>query len=174
MEPNAGQLASAFAAEAGRELTNAVGKIKHCLDQLTDAEVWWRPSESMNSVANLVLHLCGNVRQWIISGVGGVPDTRDRPKEFSERGNTPKAELLRLLEATVAEARQAINRASPAELLRVRTIQSFEGTGLGAVLHSVTHFWGHTQEIIHLTRTRKGDAYQFAWVPKTKEQGAPI
>ncbi|HZT80346.1 MAG TPA: DUF1572 family protein [Gemmataceae bacterium] len=173
MQPDSNELAAAVTAEAAHELASALARVRHCLDQLTDEQVWWRPSESMNSAANLVLHLCGNLRQWVIAGLGGTPDHRDRPREFAERGPIPKAELLRRLEQTVEEARQALGRQTPADLLRVRRIQGFDVTGLRAIFDAVPHFRGHTQEIVHLTRTLKGDAYRFAFVPVGVEQGAP-
>jgi hypothetical protein len=79
--------------EARRQLDNSVARIKHCLDQLDDEQLWWRPKPDMNSIANLILHLCGNVGQWIIAGLSGAPDTRNRPQEFTERSGLPKAAL---------------------------------------------------------------------------------
>jgi hypothetical protein len=79
----ADELAAAVGTEAANELTSALGKIKHCLGQLSDEQVWWRPRPSLNSIGNLILHLCGNVRQWIVGGLGGAADSRDRPAEFS-------------------------------------------------------------------------------------------
>lgn len=172
MPPAAEQVAHSVTTEASKELAAALGKIKHCLGQLSDEQVWWRPSESMNSIGNLMLHLAGNLRQWIVSGVGGADDTRDRPSEFAERGPLPKAELLRRLEAAVSEAQAALSRASAAELLRPRRIQGFDVSGIGAIFDSVPHFRGHTQEIIHLTRSQLGDGYRLAWKPTTAEQGA--
>src|SRR5262245_7522584 len=117
MPPTAEELAASVTAEAGRELSSALARIRHCLDQLTDEQVWWRPAESMNSVANLVLHLSGNLRQWVLAGLGGAPDVRDRPREFAETGTLSKGELQRLLEDTVSEARQVLGRLSAADLL---------------------------------------------------------
>lgn len=78
--------------EAAEELTNALARIEHCLGQLNDQQVWWRSQLSPNSIGNLMLHLYGNVRQWIVSGVGGASDMRPRPAEFAERGPIPKNE----------------------------------------------------------------------------------
>jgi hypothetical protein len=167
-------LSRLIAHELGDELTQALDRLKHCLNQLTDAQVWWRPTAEMNSIGNLVLHLAGNVRQWILAGIGGAKDARFRQGEFDERRQIPKAELLANLEATVAEAKAALAQQTPEEWARVRRIQSFEVSGLGAAVHSVSHFRGHTQEIIHLTRTQLGEKYKFDFVPKTKEQGAAV
>jgi hypothetical protein len=173
MEPTVEQLTQAIAAEAANELTQAAKKITHCLDQLTDEQIWWRPLEEMNSIGNLVLHVCGNLRQWIVSGVGGAPDTRERPREFSERGPIAKAELIRRLSETVQAALAALAAVTPDEMLRPRKIQAFEVTALGAVFHSLPHFRGHAQEIIHQTRVQLGDVYQFAWTPAMPRQGPP-
>ena len=163
----------AYVAASRHRLVESVKKIKHCLDQLTDEQVWWRPNESMNSIANLVLHLCGNVRQWIVSGVGGAPDHRDRPKEFSERNPITKPELSRRLDEVVAQADAVLARLTDQELLEARRIQGFDETPLAAIFDSLTHFQGHTQEIVFITRFQLGDKYKFQWVPTTKEQGAP-
>lgn len=151
------------------ELNDAIEKIAHCLDQLTSEQIWWRPSPSMNSIGNLILHLCGNVRQWITAGVGGAKDIRNRPLEFSERGPLETSELWQRLGATIEEAKSAIANASTAGLVDRRRIQGFDVTGIGAIFHSVAHFRGHVQEIIHLTRSQLGDAYQFDFVPTTPE-----
>jgi hypothetical protein len=169
----ADELARAVGAEAASELASALARITHCLDQLTDDQIWWRPGPDLNSIGNLVLHLCGNVRQWIVAGVGGDPDVRDRPAEFAERGPISKADLLRRLQAVVVEAQAVLARVPAAELVRVRRIQGMDVSALAALWNSVPHFRGHTQEIIHMTRVQRGGAYRFAWAPTTPEQGAP-
>jgi hypothetical protein len=169
----ADELAAAVGTEAANELSSALAKIKHCLGQLSDEQVWWRSRPSLNSIGNLILHLCGNVRQWIVAGLGGAADGRDRPAEFAERGPIPKDELLRKLEAVVEEARVVLARHTARQLLEARRIQGFAVTGLAAIFDSVPHFRGHTQEIVSLTRLQLGDTYKFAWTPTTPEQGAP-
>lgn len=166
------QLAAALTAAANQELANALKRIQHCLDQLTDDQVWWRPAESMNSIGNLILHLEGNLRQWIVAGFGGEKDNRQRPKEFSERGPISKAILLGRFEEAVAKAQEALKKTSAQDLLRKHTIQGFAVNGLEAIFDSVPHFRGHTQEIVHMTRSLLGDAYQFAWTPSTPQEGA--
>jgi len=170
----ADDLATAVVAEPAKELTSALARIKHCLGQLNDEQVWWRSQPSLNSIGNLILHLCGNLRQWIVAGLGGAADSRDRPAEFAERGPLPKEELLRMLEAVLDEAKEVLGRLTAQQLLEARRIQGFDLSGLGAIFDSVPHFRGHTQEIVHMTRLQLGDAYKFAWTPTTPEQGAPI
>jgi len=168
----ADELAAAVGAAAAHELDNALDRIKHCLDQLNDEQVWQRSQPSLNSIGNLILHLCGNLRQWIVAGVGGASDDRNRPAEFAERGLVPILELLRTLEAGANEAKRVLAGVNAQQLAEVRRIQGFDVTGIAAIFDSVPHFRGHTQEIIHMTRLLLGDAYKFAWTPTTPDQGA--
>jgi hypothetical protein len=167
------QLASAIGVESGNELREALQKIVHCLNQLAEEQVWWRPDETQNSIGNLMLHLCGNLRQWIVSGLGGEADERNRPQEFAELGPILKADLLGKLEAAVADSADVLLTLTATEWLRVRRIQGFEVTGLAAVFNTVPHFRGHTQEIIFRTRCLLGRQYEFSWKPSSPEQGAP-
>lgn len=155
-------LRSALTFAINDELDAALDRIRHCLNQLTDEQVWWRPRADMNSVANLVLHLTGNVRQLIVTGVGGAPDDRDRPAEFAARDSLPKAELLRRLTDAVSASKAAVAGASVEALCGPIPVKKYDFTGLQAVVRSVAHFRGHTQEIIHLTRTIQGEKYQYA------------
>jgi hypothetical protein len=167
------ELAAAVGAAAAHELDSALDRIKHCLGQLTDEQMWHRSGPGLNSIGNVLLHLCGNLRQWVVAGVGGAPDVRDRPAEFAERGPIPKQALLDRLEAAVGEAKRVLGGVDARRLVEVRRIQGFDVTGLAAMFDSVPHFRGHTQEIVHMTRLLLGDAYKFAWTPTTPEQGAP-
>jgi hypothetical protein len=148
-------------------------RIRHCVGQLSDEQVWWRPQSGMNSVANLLLHLAGNVRQWMIDGVTGTHNDRDRPQEFAERSAIPKGELLNRLDRTIAEADGIIAKMTDAQLLESRRIQGFDETVLSALMNSLTHYNGHAQEIIYITRMQLGPAYRFYWTPATPEQGVP-
>jgi hypothetical protein len=168
----ADELAAAVGAAAAHELESALSRIQHCLGQLDDGQVWRRPAPGLNSIGNLVLHLGGNLRQWIVAGLGGAPDLRNRPAEFAERGPIPKRELLAGLEAAAREAKRVLAGVNARELARVRRIQGFDVTGAAAVFSSIPHFRGHTQEIIHMTRLQLGDAYRFAWIPSPPSESA--
>ena len=154
-------------------LTRRMRKIQHCTRQLSDEQLWWRSADQMNSIANLMIHLAGNLRQWIVSGVGGAEDVRKRWKEFERRDDTAGDELLEQLAAAVQEAKSALTDLTPDELLRRRTIQGFDVTALQAIFESVAHFRGHSQEIVYMTRAQLGESYEFDFVPTGPEQGAP-
>src|SRR5262245_38475202 len=168
----ADDLAAFVGIAAAHELKSALERIKHCLGQLNDEQVWRRSKPSLNSIGNLILHLYGNVRQWIVTGLTGAPDIRNRPEEFAERGPIPKEDLLAKLEAIIEEAKGILSRVDARQLTEVRRIQGFDVTGAATIFSSISHFRGHTQEIIHMTRWQLGDAYKFAWQPTTPEQGA--
>jgi hypothetical protein len=168
--PNARDFSTAFIAAARNSLSEGMRKIEHCATQLTDAQIWWRPRPEMNSIANLLLHLAGNLRQWLVAGVGGAKDIRNRPLEFADRSNQPKAELLGLLKKTVADSDAALAGLAPQSLLSPRRIQGFDTTVLAAIVDTIAHFRGHVQEIIHMTREQVGEKYRFDFVPKGKEQ----
>ena len=153
-------------------LDSGMEKIDHCLAQLDDAQVWWRPQEEMNAIGNLLLHLAGNLRQWIVAGVGDADDIRDRPGEFAERRSIAKDELLQGLQDVVTQSCSTLTNMSAEQLLVSKRVQGGEVTKLHAMMHSVNHFQGHVQEIISLTRQQLGNAYQFHWAPKTVEEGA--
>ena len=163
--------AQVFATSIQYELEDASGKILHCLRQISDDELWWRPDESQNSIANLILHNCGNLRQWVVSGVGGSADRRNRPQEFAQRDRIPKTHLIEMLESVIHDACQTLAETSEERLLQQLQIQGFELTGMQAAIESVAHFRGHTQEIIHMTRAFRGDDYQFSFIPGPDQQG---
>jgi uncharacterized damage-inducible protein DinB len=123
-----------------------------------------------NSVGNLVLHLTGNVRQWIISGLGSAPDSRQRDWEFAERGPVPRHALLNRLQDAVAEACEVIGKLSSADLLQSYSIQGFRVTGLEAVGNVSEHFAYHTGQIIFVTKLKKRKDLGFTRLPGEKKK----
>src|SRR5438445_13363294 len=95
---------TAFIQNARQTLEDCLKKIDHCLAQISDQDVWWRPFPTANAIGNIVLHLCGNIGQWIVAGIGGAADVRKRPEEFAARQSIPKDELLRRLLDVVGAA----------------------------------------------------------------------
>lgn len=127
-------------------------KIERCLERLSDEQIWWRPNEESNSIGNLVLHLCGNARQWIVCGVGGAADGRDRDAEFARREAVPRDELLALLRGTLSDLEAVLKNLTAETLLERRTIQGSDVDVLEAIFHVTEHFSMHTGQIIMLTK----------------------
>ena len=149
---NAG-ISQGFIQEARRLLTEEyLPKIERCFEKLTDEQIWWRPNPESNSIGNLLLHLSGNARQWIVCGLGGESDQRQRQAEFDERDGIPGDELLRKLRTTVADVNDVLARFDPARLLEEFPIQGTTATALAAIFHVTEHFSMHTGQIILLTK----------------------
>jgi hypothetical protein len=129
-------------------------KIERSLAPLTEDDVWWRPNPASNSIGNLVLHLAGNVTQWILGGVAGRSYVRTRQQEFDERTPSPKSDLLARLSSVVVEADGVIAALTPAALTERRQIQRYDVSVLEAVYHVVEHFGMHTGQIIMISKTR--------------------
>jgi uncharacterized damage-inducible protein DinB len=131
-------------------------KIERCVEAVTDEDVWWRPNEGSNSIGNLLLHLEGSTRGWIINVAGGFHTPRDRQQEFDERKQIPRAELMSRLRRTLAEADEVLARLGAEALLEQRQARGEEVTVLLAVYHAVEHFSMHTGQIIMLAKMRSG------------------
>jgi uncharacterized damage-inducible protein DinB len=136
-------------------------RILNCLDQLDDNQIWWRPNESSNSIGNLILHLCGNVRQWIYTGLGSYADNRNRQSEFDERGPISREELVSKLTATMSMVKPVIENVPVDELLNRRPVQTFEETGLTILIHVTEHFSYHTGQIAYITKMLKDRSLGF-------------
>jgi hypothetical protein len=158
----ANELRAALNHALADELDSALSRIVHCVNQLSEEQVWWAPPEGLNTVGNLLLHLTGNVKQVLVDNFTGAPDTRNRPAEFTSREAIPKTELVRRLADVVQRAKAAFAATTDERLARVVRVNNFDWTGIQAALRSVAHFRGHTQEIIHMTREMLGAKYQYA------------
>jgi molybdopterin converting factor small subunit len=136
-------------------------RLRECVESLTDEQVWWRPNDASNSVANLILHLNGNVGQWLVSPFSGVEDLRNRPAEFSERQRIPAAALLARLGATMQSASEVLARLTETDLLATFQIQGYTVSGLGAVYQVVEHFGMHYGQIVFVTKLLRGQDLGF-------------
>ncbi|PSR14301.1 MAG: hypothetical protein DA408_08305 [Bacteroidetes bacterium] len=144
-----------FKAQAIFRMEEKRTHIAKCLHQLDETELWWRPNASSNSVGNLLLHLAGNIGQYILSSLANQPDTRQRAAEFAATDGFRKAEAWELLDTTISQACAAIAACPAGEMLRVRKVQGFEFSGLGVVLHVVEHLSYHTGQIAYLVKWRQ-------------------
>ncbi len=136
----------------GKLLEQYWPRLRSCVESLTDEQVWWRPNDASNSIGNLLLHLNGNVRQWLVASFNRLEDTRDRPAEFNQRNPIPACTLLQQLGATLQEASAVLSRLAETELLTVYEIQGHTVTGLVAVYQVVEHFGLHYGQILYVTK----------------------
>jgi uncharacterized damage-inducible protein DinB len=139
----------------------SIPRITRCLEQLTNEQIWWRPNENSNSIGNLILHLQGNVRQWIGTGLGNMPDHRKRQTEFDERRLLDKTSLMREFLETMELAKGIIEQVPEEELLRLRPVQTFEESGLSILVHVTEHFSYHTGQIAYITKMLRDKPLEF-------------
>lgn len=136
-------------------------KIQHCLEILPEADLWWRPNDTSNSVGNLLLHLSGNLNQWVVAGVGSGEDCRRRDREFSASEGKDTAILFQELKQTVHQATQVLEMLNTDSLNQKVSIQGISVTVLGAIYHAVEHFSMHVGQIIYITKLRTGTDLNF-------------
>jgi hypothetical protein len=164
-------LVETFVRESHEAVDQELRRIAHCLGQLTDDDVWWQPAPDVNSIGTIVRHLCGNLRQWFLHGIGGEPDIRDRKAEFAEPEHLSKTALLNELSAVIEQVHAVLDEVDDDVLLSQRCIQGFDTTGLSAIYSTVTHLEGHALQIAYITHVRLGETYAPFWKPATKQQG---
>jgi len=153
--------AAAMIALSRRYLREYLTKIRLSVSVLVDRVIWARPNEASNSIGNLMLHLAGNARQWIVSGVGGAVDVRDRQSEFDHRSPIPVSELIDRLEQTIIDVDRVLGRLSADDLHTRRVIQNHDVSVLEAIYHVVEHFSMHTGQIILLAKADQPDRIRF-------------
>jgi hypothetical protein len=131
-------------------------RLRTCVESLTDEQVWWRPNAASNSIGNLILHLNGNVRQWLVASFNRSEDKRDRPAEFADTGSLSAQALLERLGATMQEASQVLERLTQADLVAPYEIQGYKVRGLEAVYQVVEHFGMHYGQIAYIAKSLTG------------------
>jgi hypothetical protein len=125
-------------------------RMRSTVEALTEQQLWWRPNDASNSIGNLLLHLNGNVRQWLVASFNRQDDKRNRPAEFAETAGGPPAPILAALGATMDEAAGVLARLTEADLLAPMEIQGYHVTGLVAVYQVVEHFGPHYGQIVYI------------------------
>ena len=147
---------SLMIAEVKRRLFDeSIPRAKKCLNLLSEEEIWYRPNENSNSVGNLILHLCGNVRQWLISAIGGQTDIRKRQSEFDERGPLATELLINMLDELQKDAENVLDTSKPEILTANFVVQGYQETGLSILIHIVEHFSGHIGQITYFVKAKK-------------------
>jgi hypothetical protein len=131
-------------------------RLRKAVEPLSDEQIWWRPNDASNSIGNLILHLNGNVWQWLVASFNRLEDKRDRPAEFNAAGDLSAADLLARLGQTLDEAAKVLARLTEEELLGTWHIQGYTVSGLAAVYQVVEHFGLHYGQIVYITKMQEG------------------
>ena len=158
-------IATLFITHSTQKLEQMTGHIEDCMDRLTEDQIWRRGSEPENSVGNLVLHLCGNLGQWIGHFVAGRPNTRNRPAEFAADTKSSKAELMATLRRAVDSAKADIAALTGERLLETVTTTDSQTPILTLVYQVVGHFQQHTGQIMFATKLMTQDDLGFYVTP---------
>ena len=130
-------------------------RIKTCIDMLSDTELWLRPNSSSNSIGNLVLHLCGNMTQYIVSALGNNDDNRNRDSEFSANDGFTAAELLEKMKEVNDRCIKIISALDDKQLTADYEVQGYTMSGIAIVIHVTEHYSYHTGQIVFLTKSLK-------------------
>lgn len=165
------EIAQAFIEETRQALAQEFRRIAHCLRQLNEEQLWRRPNPHVNCIGNLILHLCGNLRQWFLHGIGGEEDVRDRPSEFAATEPISREGLQTSLDDLFARIDALLKTLPQGILIARRRIQGFDTNGLAAMYSTITHLEGHALQISYITHMLTGDRYEPFWKPANPEQG---
>ena len=144
--------AKEFIEQSMYRIEESTKRVIKCLQEIDETEIWKSPNSNSNSVGNLILHLCGNIRQYVISALGGVKDARERDKEFSVKSGYSKSALLNELNQTVSEAAVIIKTLEEDDLLKTYSVQGFKLSGIGIIIHVTEHYSYHTGQIAFWTK----------------------
>ncbi len=139
-----------------RLLEESIPRLRKCLEKMDQQQIWYRPNHQTVSAGNLVLHLCGNVRQWLVNGLGKGADSRNRAREFEETGPIATSVLMEDLEKLEHEISDSLAKINQGDLSRRFVIQGFEVTGVSILVHVVEHFSYHVGQVTYMVKSRQG------------------
>jgi len=128
-------------------------RLRACVEPLSAEQVWWRPNAASNSIANLILHLNGNVTQWLVASFNREYDKRDRPAEFAAESGLSSAQLLEKLGTTMSASAEVLARLTETDLVAPYDIQGYHVSGLEAVYQVVEHFGLHYGQIAYISKS---------------------
>ena len=153
---------------ASHYLGQYLDKIRHCAGMLSEDEAWWRPAPGTNSVANLMLHLAGNLSLWVLNTLGGESNPRHRSAEFAADHSAPKDEVLERLADVVGRCQRLLARLGEADLDRACEVQRYATDGRGALFHAVEHMSYHTGQIVWITKQATAGRAAVEFYPQHK------
>ena len=148
-------LAIEFIAQSVYRIEINLPRIEKCINELSEEEIWKKPNGSSNSIGNLILHLCGNITQYIISGLGSKPDNRNRDREFAVKEGFTKTQLLEKITLVINESVSIIKNITEEDLIKSRSVQGYNLSGIAIIIHVTEHLSYHTGQITFWTKCLK-------------------
>jgi uncharacterized damage-inducible protein DinB len=136
------------------------------LEQLSDEDVNWRSNAQSNSVANLIVHMAGNLHQQLPAGIGGVPDHRDREAELDASVSHTREQLHGIVTIAFQEADEILSGLTPDRLADPQQIRRHQVTVLDVLFMVATHMSEHVGQILYFAKLRRGSAYRILSIPR--------
>ena len=137
-----------------RLLQESIPRLRRCLDLLGEDDIWYQPNAHSNSVGNLIIHLHGNVRQWLGTGLAKLADVREREEEFEQHPHLPKQAMYDSLDTTARIIEKVLDQVTPGDLTATHYVQGYHETGLGIIVHVIEHFSYHVGQVTYFTKAR--------------------
>lgn len=166
-------IGSEFLRQSSLRFSRSFDRINHAVRQLDERQVWHRPSAESNSVAVILQHLSGNLRQWVCSALGGDEYVRVRAAEFATELRLPNEQLLSAFNQLGDRIQEIVAALPSASLLDRKRIQGFDETVMSALYDAASHLELHAGQILFIAKLLLGDRYKEYWKPETREQGLP-
>jgi uncharacterized damage-inducible protein DinB len=133
-------------------LVEYLDKIELAIADLDDEAIWRRTGPGTNSIANLILHLGGNLSLWVLASLGGRDFKRDRAGEFSADRTADKEELLAGLRRVVGESCDVLESLDSVRMNQPIEVQGYSTDVRGAAFHAVEHMGYHVGQIVLLAK----------------------
>jgi hypothetical protein len=147
---------------------NLPGQIRHCLEELTEDQIWWRANEKSNSIGNLVLHVSGSMRHYLCRGLGGFTYDRNRPGEFAERGPVPKEQLISIFDETIRQATETFQKFDGSRLADPSVEPGYQPAIFDQILGIAIHLAIHTGQIVYATKMLQEGSVDELWNKMSK------
>lgn len=136
-------------------------RIRQCLEELSQDQIWFKPNKNSNSIGNLILHVCGNIRQYVMSGIDGQSDVRQRSLEFSEKGPLCTKELYSLISRLLNDVDPVLSSIKSEDLVKMKQVQGFNMSVVSIIIHITEHLSYHTGQIAYATKQMKNIDLRF-------------
>src|SRR5688572_18672543 len=147
-------------------------QIRAAVAPLTEDQFWWRPNESSNSIANIVIHLTGSINHFLNRNLGGAEFTRDRPAEFADRSQLPKSKVLTAFDAMIADAERTFTKLTPSQLADPSPEPKLNANVFEDLLGVAVHISNHAGQIVWIAKMLEEGSVDEVWIKTHRSEGA--